>query len=178
MLAGVVALLPLGGAVLTVAWLEYTIASSWRGALPFYFPGLGLLLVACAIYAVGLFVTTFAGRWLWSLVERVVQRIPLLGSFYDSLKQVLGYDTPRERFFRGVVAVAVEGGLELGLVTGETVGPGGEGRSLVFVPGSPNPTTGRLLLVETAKLQQLDMKVADALRAQVSLGKSQVLAQG
>ncbi len=171
MLAGIVALLPLGGAAVAIVWLENTISSSWRASLPFYFPGLGLLLAAAVIYVVGLFVTTFVGRWLWRSVDRLLAGLPLLGTFYESLKQVLGYDTSRERFFQGVVLVREEDGHEIGLLTGETEGPGGK-RALVFVPGSPNPMAGRLRLVEPGHLQKVDMRVADALRALVSMGKA------
>ena len=44
--------------------------------------------------------------------------------------------------------------------------------TLVFVPSAPNPTNGKLLLVEPARLQKLDVKTADALRALVSMGKT------
>ena len=71
-----------------------------------------------------------------------------------------------------VVAVPSEGGYELGLVTGEAALPDGAPGTLVFVPGSPNPANGRLLLVADARLQRLDVRSADALRALVSMGKT------
>ncbi|HLQ39052.1 MAG TPA: DUF502 domain-containing protein [Planctomycetota bacterium] len=170
--AGIVALLPLGGVALTIVWLENAISGSWKASLPYYFPGLGILLALLLIYLVGLFVTTFAGRWLWRRTDQLLERLPLLGSLYQSLKEVLGYDSSRAHFFRGVVAVASHGGHQLGLVTGECRGPDGSDCMLVFVPGSPNPTSGRLLLLPAHQLAHLDVKVADALRALVSMGKT------
>src|SRR5688572_28294763 len=108
LVAGVVALLPLGGAALAIAWLEGAIASSWKAKVAWYFPGLGLILALLAVYLVGLFVTTFAGRWLWRTTDRLLERTPLLGTLYQSLKEVLGYDSTRERFFHGVVAVRAD----------------------------------------------------------------------
>ncbi len=141
MVAGIVALLPMGGAVLTVVWLESAIAGSWRADPDhFYFPGLGLLLALLAVYLTGLFVTTFVGRWLWRTLDRLLESLPLLGTLYQSLKEVLGYDSGKERFFRGVVAVRSDDGFEIGLVTGEATGPDGRPHTLVFVPSSPNPT--------------------------------------
>lgn len=173
LVAGIVALLPLGGAVLTVVWLENAISGSWRGALGgLYFPGLGLLLALAVVYLVGLFVTTFVGRWLWRRLDRLLENLPLLGTLYQSLKEVLGYDSARERFFQGVVAVTVDEGYEIGFVTGESAGPDGTPHTLVFVPSSPNPTNGRLLLVPPAQLKRLDVRTADALRALVSMGKT------
>ncbi len=172
MVAGIVALLPLGGAVLSIVWLEGALSASWRSSVSWYFPGLGLVLALAAVYLIGLFVTTFAGRWLWRTCDRVLERLPMLGTLYQSLKEVLGYDSSRERFFRGVVAVRTEAGHELGFVTGDAAGPDGALQTLVFVPGAPNPMNGRLVLVETARLQRLDVRTADALRTLVSMGKT------
>jgi uncharacterized membrane protein len=176
--AGIVALLPLGGTVFAVLWVEGVIATSWLAQRAFYFPGLGILLALSAIYLVGLFVTSFLGRWIWRRTDRLLESLPLLGTMYQSLKEILGYDSGRERFFRGVVAVQCDEGVELGLVTGETTGPDGQPRALVFVPGSPNPGNGRLLLLEPATMRKLDVRVADALRALVSMGKAPLHGEG
>ena len=172
LVAGIVALLPLGGVVFAIVGLENMLTGSWREHVPFYFPGLGLLLALLVVYAIGLFVTTFVGRWLWRRVDKVLENVPLLGTLYQSLKEVLGYDSSRERFFQGVVAVPADEGFELGFVTGQSVGPDGTPHTLVFVPSAPNPTNGKLLLVEPARLRKLDVRTADALRALVSMGKT------
>jgi uncharacterized membrane protein len=172
LVAGIVALLPLGGAVWTVVWLEGALAAPWRQQVGFYFPGLGLLLALLVVYGIGLLVTTFVGRWLFGYVDRLLERVPLLGTLYQSLKEVLGYDSTRERFFRGVVAVPADEGYEIGFVTGEGAGPNGAPHTLVFVPSVPNPTNGRLLLIDPARLVVLDVRTHDALRALVSMGKT------
>jgi uncharacterized membrane protein len=168
LVAGLVALLPIVGAVLGIVWLEGALSASWRAQVDWYFPGLGMLLAAAAIYAVGLAVTTFVGRWLWRVADRGLERLPLLGSLYQSLKEVLG----RERFFQAVVTVACDGGEQIGFVTGEFDGADGSRRLTVFVPGSPNPTSGRLLLVPPTAVHRLDARPADALRTLVAMGKS------
>ena len=172
LVAGIVALLPIGGTVLGVAWLESSLTESWRDDVGWYFPGLGLLLTLVLIYTVGLVVTTFLGRWLWRRIDRLLGALPLLGRLYQSLKEVLGYDTGEERFFQGVVAVSVDGGYEIGLITGNATGPGGQEHTVVFVPGSPNPAAGRLLMIAPERLQRLDVRAADALRGLVSMGKT------
>jgi uncharacterized membrane protein len=173
MVAGIVALLPMGGAVFTIVWLENTITASWRSQLQgWYFPGLGLLLALLAVYVTGFFVTTFIGRWLWRRLDRLLESVPLLGTLYQSLKEVLGYDSTRERFFQGVVAVTADEGYEIGFVTGQSPGPDGQPCTLVFVPSVPNPTNGKLLLVEPGRLKKIDVRTADALRALVSIGKT------
>lgn len=172
LVSGIVALLPIGGTVLGVAYLESALSESWRAEVRWYFPGLGLLLAVALIYIVGLFVTTFLGRWLWRRMDRLLERLPIVGSLYQSLKEVLGYDSKRDRFFESVVAVAVDDGFEIGLVTGTAPGPDGEEHTVVFVPSSPNPTNGRLLLLPKEKLRKLDLRAADALRGLVSMGKT------
>ena len=169
--AGIVALLPLGGALFAIWWLEGSL-SSWRQEDWFYFPGLGLLVTLLAIYLVGLLITTFLGRWLWRWADRTIERLPLIGMLYQSLKEVLGYDSGRERFFQGVVLVAGVTGDELGLITGKADGLDGAPRTIVFMPGSPNPAAGRLVLLEEQQLRRVDVPVSDVLRMLVALGKA------
>jgi uncharacterized membrane protein len=172
LVAGLVAVLPIGGLVLSIAWLEGALSESWRGHVPFYFPGMGLLLTLLGLYAVGLVATTFLGRWLWRRLDRMLERLPLMGSLYQSLKEVLGYDSARDKFFEAVVAVRVDGGYEIGLVTGQMRGPDGAPQAIVFVPSSPNPANGRLVLLPAATLERLPIRAADALRGLVSMGKT------
>ncbi|MEQ1631083.1 MAG: DUF502 domain-containing protein [Planctomycetota bacterium] len=169
--AGIVAMLPLGGAALTFTWLESALSSGGLRNQSFYFPGLGLLLAIACVYLVGLFVTTFLGRWLLRVLDRTAESLPLIGTMYQSFKEVLGYDTTRERFFSGVVLVAGDGGDQLGLVTGTGVIDGVE-RTIVYVPGTPNPASGRLVFVPTAELRRLDVRVASSLRTLVAMGKT------
>jgi len=169
--AGIVALLPIGGAAFMIVWLEGMLSSGFLREQPFYFPGLGLLLAILVVYGVGLLVTTFLGRWLWRRVDRLLEGMPLLGMLYQSLKEVLGYDTQKGRFFEAVVLVRSEGGDEFGLVTGRTE-VNGVARTLVFVPGSPNPSHGRLLVLEESAVRRVDLRVAATLRALVAMGKT------
>lgn len=172
LIGGIVALLPIGGAILGVAYLEGVLTESWRDDASWYFPGLGMLLGFTVIYCVGLFVTTLMGKWLWRTADRLLEKMPILGSLYQSLKEVLGYDSERDKFFEAVVAVAVDDGFEIGLVTGSAPGPNGATYSVVFVPSSPNPANGRLLLILPDQLKRLDLRAADALRGLVSMGKT------
>lgn len=170
--AGIVALLPIGGIGITILWLESVLSSGWLRDQRFYFPGLGLMLAMVAIYLTGVVATTFVGRYLWKFLDRGLERLPLFGTLYQSLKEILGYDSSKDHFFRGVVAVPSVTGHELGLITGECQGHDGKARTLVFVPGAPNPATGRLLLVPPRELLTLDLRASDVLRALVSLGKT------
>ena len=172
LVGGIVALLPIGGTALGLVYAETTLARSWRDDVSWYFPGMGIVAALLLVYLVGLLVTTFFGRWLWRQADKLLQRVPLVGTLYSSLKEVLGYDTERDRFFESVVAVRVDDGFEIGLVTGRADGPDGTEHTIVFVPSSPNPSNGRLLLLPPDHIKMLDLRAADALRGLVSMGKT------
>ncbi len=174
LIAGVVALLPVGGTILGIVWIEMSIADSWLAKQVYYFPGLGILLAIAALYLTGLLVSTFLGKWLWSLVDGVLRRVPLLGDLYRTLKQILGYGEGDDAVFERVVFVPSRDteGEELGLVTGRLPREGGGEQLIVFVPGSPNPGTGRLVMLEESSVRPLEIKVNQALSALVSVGKS------
>lgn len=172
--AGIVALLPIGGSILAVAWAESTIAGSWLAQQPFYFPGLGLIATAVVLYVIGLVVTTFLGRFLWRRIDRVLEALPVLGQLYQTLKQILGYGRGDKGMFRDVVLLSSHdtGGRQIALTTGERADDGAGSKEIVFVPGSPNPTSGRLVLVDRSELVRLDMTVHDALKVLVMVGKA------
>lgn len=171
--AGIVALLPVGGTVISIVYLESLLASSWLAEQTFYFPGLGLLAAAATVYVIGLCVTTFIGRWLFKRVDGLLDRLPALGQLYQTLKQILGYGEGEEALFERVVLVPSRetDGVQVGLLTSRQ----GDGRCAVFLPGSPNPTTGRLVYVEEASVQPVNTSVANALRSLLSVGKSELV---
>jgi uncharacterized membrane protein len=172
-LAGFLALLPIGGTLLLVIYLETSISGTWLARQPFYFPGCGLLLVVAVIYGVGLAVSTFVGRWLWSRLDQLLGQLPLLGWTYETLKQILGYGSGPDALFQQVVLVpaGAGSGVEIGLVTSESVSEDGERRYLIFLPHAPTPTTGRLVLRAADQVTRLEMTPHAALRTLVSLGK-------
>jgi len=171
LVAGFVALLPVGGLIFSIVYAEYLIADVGLVDQEFYFPGLGLLAVALVLYVVGLVVSTFVGRWIWSRVDRLLVSLPTLGQLYQTLKQVLGYGDGEDAIFRQVVLIEGDapGTQELGLVTNEVVENGTQ-KLTVFVPGAPNPAAGRLVLIAAQDVRPIDMPVSDALKTLVALG--------
>jgi uncharacterized membrane protein len=173
-LAGIVALLPIGGFVVTVAYLESLLAGSWLAKQSWYVPGLGLLATGAVIYVIGLTVSTFLGRWAWNRIDRLFDSLPALGRLYQTLKQIIGYGEGKDAIFVRVVLIrgSEPDGSELGLVTNETVDATGATKLVVFVPGAPNPTTGRLIVIDAAHTTPLAMTVSDALKTLLSVGKT------
>lgn len=175
-LAGLVAMLPIGGFVVTVVYLEATIAGSWLARRPYYFPGLGLLTTAAGIYVIGLTVSTFLGRWLWKRIDVLFDSLPAVGRFYQTLKQIVGYGEGKDAIFHRVVLIqgSEPEGSELGLVTNETTDATGGRKLIVFVPGAPNPTAGRLIVIDANRTLPLAVSVSDALKTLLSVGKTNV----
>ncbi|MCK4707701.1 MAG: DUF502 domain-containing protein, partial [Gammaproteobacteria bacterium] len=91
LLAGLVAILPIGGLIMMIGALESSISKSGVSQLSFYFPGLGIIIVVLLIYLIGLILTTFVGKWIWGKIDNLLNNLPALGKLYVSLKQILGY---------------------------------------------------------------------------------------
>ena len=175
-MAGIVAILPVGGLIITIGYVESKISSSGLSKLPFYFPGFGLLATAILIYLVGLGITTFLGKWLYAHIDSLLDRLPALGRLYQTLKQILGYGVGEDAVFREVVLMPSRDSQseELGLVTNKISDELGRTKLLVFVPGAPNPTTGRLVIVNQELVKPLAMPVNETLKALVSVGKAEI----
>ncbi len=138
---------------------------------------LGLTVPLMGILLIGLMARNIVGRWLLEFGEGTLQRIPLAGSVYKTLKQLLEtFLRDNSRRFRRVVLVEYprEGLYSVGFVTGQ-VGPSlqsdlGENLLSVFIPTAPNPTTGWYTLVPEASVRELDISVEDAFRTIISAG--------
>jgi len=138
---------------------------------------LGLTVPLLGILLIGLMARNIVGRWLLEFGEGTLSRIPLAGSVYKTLKQlletVLRDNSTR---FRRVVLVEYprEGLFSVGFVTGE-VGPSlrsdlDQPLLSVFIPTAPNPTTGWYTLVPERSVRELNISVEEAFRTIISAG--------
>ena len=145
--------------------------------LGFHVPGVGVVLTVVVLFLTGLFAANFMGRRLVALNDSLMARIPLVRSVYTGVKQVTQtLFTPGGQSFRKVLLVEYprEGVWTIAFQTGE-VGP--EIESVLkepmvsyFVPTTPNPTSGFLLMSPRSKVIDLDISVDQALKMVISLG--------
>ena len=172
--AGIVVIMPIGGTILILGYLESTISSSGISTFPFYFPGLGLLLTCILIYLLGLMTTTLAGQWLWNKFDKMVNSVPAIGRMYVSLKQILGYGEGEDAVFKEVVMVnsLSENGKEMGLVTNRYQDAQGHQKLFVFIPSAPNPTSGRMVVLSPEHVEPSTITVHDALKTLVTIGNT------
>ncbi len=173
LIAGLVALLPIGGTILSFFYMESLLSGSGLSEQSFYFPGLGMILALLILYVIGLLVTTILGRWVWRRVDRILDQLPVMGGMYQTLKQILGYGSGEDAMFQEVALVPSidTGGVQIGLITNRMK----DGRCAVFLPGSPNPAAGRLVMLDENSLNIVDAQVSDALKSLVSVGKGELM---
>ncbi|MBP0593520.1 DUF502 domain-containing protein [Paraburkholderia sp. LEh10] len=145
--------------------------------LGFRLPGLGAVLTLAFIFVVGLLTQNFVGQKLVGWWEVIVARIPVVGPIYTSVKQVS--DTllsSSGNAFRKALLIEYprKGAYTIGFLTGI---PGGdvvnhlkEDYVSVYVPTTPNPTSGFFLMVPKSEVIELDMTVDAALKYIVSMG--------
>jgi len=145
--------------------------------LGFHIPGLGVLLTLVVILLTGMIGASFIGRWFVRCGEKIVDRIPLVRSVYGAIKHVLKtvLQDNKDAFRRvvlieyprpGLFVLAFVAGADKGEVQHRT----GEQVVAVFVPTTPNPTSGFLLYVPEKDTIPLDMSVEDGMKCVISAG--------
>ena len=145
--------------------------------LPHQIPGLGLIISIIVITFIGAITPGFIGRTLLRVGERILDNTPVVRSIYGAIKQIMEtVMSTNSESFREVVLVEYprKGIWVIGFVTGETKG---EVQTLnkeklinVFIPTTPNPTSGFLLFVPKKDLIYMKMKVEDAVKMVISGG--------
>ena len=145
--------------------------------LPHQIPGIGLIISIITITFIGAITPGFIGRTLLKAGERILNKMPVVRSIYGAIKQIMEtVMSTNSDSFREVVLVEYprKGIWVIGFVTGETKG---EVQSLtkdkvinIFVPTTPNPTSGFLLFIPQKDLVYMGMKVEDAVKMVISGG--------
>jgi uncharacterized membrane protein len=160
-------------------FVDHLLGTTLRGGYirPGGIPGLGFLTVLVLILVVGFLANNFLGRQVGSILEALLLRVPFLRAFYGTVKQVgealLG---EKEDTFQRVVLVEFPsaGRYAIAFVTaspaGGVVRPDGKPLVGVFLPKTPNPTTGFLLFYPPESLIPTSLRVEQALKMIVSGG--------
>ena len=145
--------------------------------LPYSIPGLGLVLLIVALILIGMFAAGFLGKVFLSLGEWIVYKMPLISSVYSLLKQVFQtFLSNKNNAFSKVVLLEYprKGIWILGFVSSETQGEVKDklGREMlnIFIPTTPNPTSGFLIFVPKEDTVSLDMSVEEGIKFVISGG--------
>jgi len=140
--------------------------------------GLGFVLLNILLILLGWMTTSFLGKRVFHLWDRVMHRVPLINKIYATLRQIAELLIGPERgkaFGRvAIVEFPSPGSWGLGFVTsttpGESDGRTGQKLCSLFIPSAVNPTTGFLLLVPEDRVRYLDMSAEQAMKMIVSAG--------
>ena len=145
--------------------------------LGFHIPGLGVILALIVLLVTGVLAANFVGRALVGSWESLLERIPFVRAVYsaakkfseivfsdssESFKKVLLIEYPR----KGLYSLAFQTATDLGEVQART----GEDVVCCFVPTTPNPTSGLIIIVPKKDVTELDMEIDEALKMIISLG--------
>ncbi len=159
---------------LSVGYVRPIVRLMPHGKLPEYVVGaIAVLALLLFLYLVGLLTGLVIGRRLLSLGESLLARIPIVKSVYSWTKSLVEMLSSRNRSaFNSVVLVDFPrpGCRALGFVSGVSIGADGRRQYRVFLPTSPNPTSGYLLLLDEREVIPAPLSVEEAIRLIVSGG--------
>ena len=143
----------------------------------FDIPGLGTILTIVIVFLTGLLTNNLVGNYVVRLWEKLLQRIPIVNSLYSSVKQVSDtlFSSSGNAFRKAVlVPYPHQNSWTIAFLTGV---PGGDAANhlvgdyvSVYVPTTPNPTSGFFLMMKRSDVVELDMSVDAALKYIVSMG--------
>ena len=148
-----------------------------EAVIGFKLPGLGLILTLLVLIVTGIFATNFVGKSMVNFGEKIFKKIPIVRSVYSaaknfadivfsdtgqSFKKVLLIQYPR----KGVYSLAFQTSTNLGEVQKKT----GSDVVCTFVPTTPNPTSGFIIIIPKEDVIEMDMEVDEAFKMIVSLG--------
>ena len=194
-LTGLFVCLPVTLTAYIIVWLVNAMASPARGILkglldvcgvaiphgdPFFGAGVTIvsaLCVAVVLVLVGLVSRYVFGKWFLNLLDRLLQRVPMVRSVYISIKQIIDtFSVGKKQTFSKVVLVEFprRDAWTVAFITHEKTtqlcGITGQKLVHVFVPTTPNPTGGYMILVPAESVIQLDISVSEAMKMIVSGG--------
>lgn len=186
-LTGIIVTAPVGltfyVAILFIGFIDGKVRNNipekyhYDNLLPIEIPGIGLLFVFILLTFIGFLTAGLIGKFIIKLGERVISRLPIIRSVYGALKQIFeSVLASSSKSFREVVLIEYprKGVWAIGFITGDTKGEvqnaTKENMVNVFLPTTPNPTSGFLLFVPRKDVIILDMNVEEGIKMVISGG--------
>lgn len=182
-IAGIIIIIPVWVTILmlraVIGFLDRTFTFLPRELQPqtyLPFPGVGLVIALLLIFLVGFFANNFFGKKFIVLVENILAKIPVIKTIYQGVKHLTAGVMSDKKIFSRVVLLEfpIKGLLFIGFVTGEdsTLFPDGSTKKMlkVFIPTTPNPTSGFFCLAAEEQVKPLDISVDEAFKLIISAG--------
>ncbi len=179
--AGLIVLLPLAATYYVLRalfhWIDGILAERVAAITGRFIPGLGAIATILVVLGTGVLATNFFGRRFIIWVEALMARTPFVRSVYVTMKQITdAFVSPSQSAFKRVVMFQFpqNGTYAIGFMTGTVKGEAerlaGEPVVTVFMPTTPNPTTGFLFLIPVSQVVFLDVPVEEGLKMIISAG--------
>ena len=174
--AGIAALFPIYLTYIVLKFLFVTlekISAPMLKNIGVEIPGLGILLTLILIYLLGLVVTNFLGRKIFNLGERILTKVPIVNTIYTTLKQITDTFTKgTAETFEGAVYIQYprKDLWTMAFISGESTSKEGVSYYHLFVPTTPNPTSGFFLMIPRADTIPTGMSVEEGLKTIISGG--------
>jgi uncharacterized membrane protein len=182
-IAGLLVLAPLA-LTIWILWLLFekldAILKPWlMKIMPFYVPGAGLIVLLLLVLVTGVVAKNYLGRKIFGFWQKLSHKIPIFNKIYPSIKQigeaVLSDESQRDMFRDAVlIEYPQPDSWVIGFITQDTRGlmqrelP--EDCYSIFLPTTPNPTSGFLLFIPKRKVKRIPLSVADAMRVIIAAG--------
>ncbi|RYD06955.1 hypothetical protein N752_01300 [Desulforamulus aquiferis] len=176
-LAGISAILPLGLTTFIIyklfMFVDSLTANLIASLLGKKVIGLGFITTVLIVFLVGMITKNFIGKKLISWADNIFEQIPFAQTIYKAAKEIINtiLNKDKNSFKQPVLIDFPSKGLKsVGFLTNDSVMVDGEERYLVFIPTTPNPTTGFLVCVKKSEVELLNISVDEATKIIISLG--------
>lgn len=174
-LAGILVALPIGATILILLWIFQYVDNILRPIFAYflghYVPGMGFVAVVVLIYLIGLLASNVAGKEVIRYAQSLVSRVPVVRSIYTTIRQIFeSFSSSRSTAFRETVLVEFprKGMYALAFVTNYM--PSEKNLISIYVPTTPNPTSGFLEFIPEDEVIHTTIPVDQAMKTIISGG--------
>ena len=184
---GFFSIFPIGATVWLLKWLLTVLVGPAQSITKILLPSstlfnatqpyaswvIGFILTVTFVFTFGFLVSSFFGRILFSKIEQIIAQIPIVNTLYKTIKSVIeSISNSQNEAFQKVVMLEYprKGIWTLALVTGESTNKDGKKFYHLFLPTSPNPTSGYMLYIATSDVKEIDMSSEEAIKIIISGG--------
>ncbi|BFN37881.1 DUF502 domain-containing protein [Fidelibacter multiformis] len=176
-ISGLLVAIPLGITIFTFQFIFGFIDNIFgryiREILPFYIPGIGFIATFLIIFLLGAFVNHWLGKKMFERIEKRLSKLPILGSLYTVSRQIVEIiGSSRRKEFQKVIFLQypAEGIWTIGFVTGQSLAADGMRMYNVFVPTTPNPTSGYMVFIPWEDAVDTRLTIEEGLKMLISGG--------
>jgi uncharacterized membrane protein len=175
---GVLAAIPVGLVALLISLvygsIDQNVVEVFYKYIGFKIPGLGIIAILLCLYLLGLISSNIVGKWFLHLIEKVANRIPVIGKTYQVGKQISNtLRLPEKQVFKKVVLVNYlkDDIFTVGFITGSIINRKNNQKLYkVFIPTPPIPTTGVLVIVEEKQMIDPGWSLDEGIKTVISGG--------